>query len=526
MPDVSNHRPVGRQRTGGGAGNSVSTHGPGLGTGPVGKSDGYQARRTGGGGGQSGGGQRSLGGGKGKLILIVVIALVVLLGGGKGLSGLFGGGGDTGVDDTSGSSSGNNGGSSLVSLLGGLGSFSGNSSYSEGWTGSNNTGKLNTSVNSAARAKYTALRGGGTDTVTFMVYLCGTDLESKSGMASNDLKEMAQAALSDKINIIVYTGGCKQWKTSGISNSVNQIYKLENGGLRVLEKNAGSGAMTASATLTDFIKYCNQNYPADRNELILWDHGGGSISGFGYDEKNLASGSMTLSNVAKALKNGGVRFDFIGFDACLMATLETALVLDPYADYLIASEETEPGIGWYYTNWLTALSKNTSLPTVELGKMIADDFVNTCAQRVPGQKATLSVIDLGELAATVGDKLSAFSDATAAQISGSGYAAVSEARANTREFGSSNKIDQIDLVHLALNRSKAYLLGEVRVGAAQRGEPTLPRVERRAYRAAEKNPVAVAHPNALRVNRRLAQERRLPLVAICRHGARATRLSP
>ncbi|MCR5235609.1 MAG: hypothetical protein K6E34_00220 [Lachnospiraceae bacterium] len=36
-------------------------------------------------------------------------------------------------------------------------------------------------------------------------------------------------------------------------------------------------------------------------------------------------------------------FDFIGFDACLMATVETAYMLSPYADYMIASEEFEPG---------------------------------------------------------------------------------------------------------------------------------------------------------------------------------------
>ncbi|MBQ9507562.1 MAG: peptidase C11 [Clostridia bacterium] len=457
MPDTPNNRPVGRQRTGGGQGSSVSTHGQGLGTGPVGKTDGYSARRgqNGGSGGQSsGGGQRSIGGGKGKLIIFVVLAAILLFGGGKGLSGLFGGGNDpapvTSAPTTQ-SSSGNNGGGMLGGLLGSLGSFSGNSSYSSGWTGTNNTGKLNTGVNSAARAKRTVLKGNGEDTVTFMVYLCGTDLESKSGMATNDLVEMARATLSDKINIIVFTGGCRQWKTNGISNSVNQIYRVADGKLQLLEKNMGSSSMTSPANLTAFINYCRQNYPAGRNELILWDHGGGTVSGFGYDEKNASSGSMTLPNIAKAVKDSGMTFDFIGFDACLMATLETALVLEPYADYLIASEETEPGIGWYYTNWLTKLSANTSLPTVELGKLIVDDFVSTCAQKCPGQKATLSVIDLAELAATVGDKLSAFSNATAAQISGSGYTAVSQARANTREFAASNRIDQIDLVHLALN---------------------------------------------------------------------------
>ena len=63
---------------------------------------------------------------------------------------------------------------------------------------------------------------------------------------------------------------------------------------------------------------------------------------------------------SQALTKAGVAFDFIGFDACLMATAENALMLTKHADYLIASEETEPGVGWYYTNWLTSLGKDPS----------------------------------------------------------------------------------------------------------------------------------------------------------------------
>jgi hypothetical protein len=65
------------------------------------------------------------------------------------------------------------------------------------------------------------------------------------------------------------------------------------------------------------------------------------------------------------------------------------------------------------------------------------------------------VIDLAELSETVGDALTRFSDSTAELIAGSGYQAVSEARADTKEFASSNKLDQIDLVHLALNLNTA-----------------------------------------------------------------------
>ncbi|MBR0509200.1 MAG: hypothetical protein IJJ85_03705 [Clostridia bacterium] len=143
--------------------------------------------------------------------------------------------------------------------------------------------------------------------MTLMVYLCGTDLESKSGMATNDLKEMAAASLSDKVNVIIYTGGCKNWKIGGISNTGNQIYQMQKGGqLKLLEKNRGSAAMTRPDTLTDFISYCKQNFPADRNELILWDHGGGTVSGFGYDEREKSAGSMTLPSIANAVKKAGV----------------------------------------------------------------------------------------------------------------------------------------------------------------------------------------------------------------------------
>ena len=157
---------------------------------------------------------------------------------------------------------------------------------------------------------------------------------------------------------------------------------------------------------------------------------------------------MTLAGINQALSDGGVKFDFIGFDACLMATAETALMLDSHADYMIASEETEPGVGWYYTNWLTKLGGNTSMATTDIGKNIVDDFVNVCAQRCRGQKTTLSVIDLAELAATLPDKLSGFSKSVSSLMSAKEYKQVSDARNATREFARSNKIDMVDLADL------------------------------------------------------------------------------
>ena len=354
----------------------------------------------------------------------------------SGLGGLLGG------------SSGSSSGASLTSLLGG---FSGGGSASVGWAREANTGKLDQTVVKGARARYTQIQGNGKDQFTIMVYMCGTDLESKNRMGTNDLVEMANAQLSDNVHVIVYTGGCKQWRTNGISNSVNQIYKVENGSITRLVEDDGKDSLVKPATLTRFIQYCTKNYPANRQALIFWDHGGGSISGYGYDEKNASLGSMGLSGINAALKNAGTKFDFIGFDACLMATLETGLMLNDYADYMIASEETEPGIGWYYTNWLSKLSADSSMPTIEIGKNIVDDFVSECNRRCAGQKTTLSVVDLAELSQTVPASLKSFAAGTSKLLSGSDYKAVSDARSSTREFASSSKIDQVDLVHLCYN---------------------------------------------------------------------------
>lgn len=314
-----------------------------------------------------------------------------------------------------------------------------------------NTGVLNTSVAEEAREKRTVIKGNGQDQVTVMVYMCGTDLESRSGMATSDLQEMAAAKLSDKVNVIVYTGGCTGWKNQAVSSRVNQIYEVKNGGLVCLEKDMGDVSMTKPETLAGFIRWCQEHYPADRRQLIFWDHGGGSVSGYGYDQKYPKSGSMSLAGINQALKDGGTTFDFIGFDACLMATMENALMLSRYGDYMIASEETEPGYGWYYTDWLTKLSENPSMSTLEVGKQIADDFVRFCTQKGQGSNTTLSLVDLAELEKTALEPFAAFSQSASELIRNKEYQTVSDARSKAKEFARSSGIDQVDLVNLAEN---------------------------------------------------------------------------
>ncbi len=330
--------------------------------------------------------------------------------------------------------------------------FSGSgSTYSGSWKLTSNVGKLNTSVASGVRPKRTTIYGNGVDDVTILLFMCGSDLEAQASMGLYDLQEMARATMSDKVNMLVYTGGSTKWHVD-ISTQYNQIYKvLGNGQIDRLVDNAGTGSMVDPNTLLSFIEWGVRNYPANRYGLILWDHGGGSVSGYGYDLKYPNLGSMGLAKIDQALTEAGVEFDFIGFDACLMANTETALMLAEHADYLIASEESEPGIGWYYTDWLNALSRNTSIPTLELGKVIADSFVSRCRKDTPQQNATLSVIDLAEVQDIIPAKLSAFSKSTNSMINGSQYRTVANARGNAQEFARQSYVDLVDLIDMANN---------------------------------------------------------------------------
>ena len=449
---------------------SVKRRGSGLDSTPIHSTGGSSGSRP-------GGGVRAGGGiGIGTIIIILIIAFFMFGGDSSDEyesptsqsqntqdlegQGSFSGGGQ----DISQGTGGFGGMSDIFgSLIGGYAtSPSDYSSYET--SGQQTTAQLDMNVDPSARQKYTSIIGQGADVVTIMVYLCGTDLESRSGMGTADLQEMASATLSDNVNLIVYTGGCKKWKNNVVSSNVNQIFQIKQGGVKTLEKDMGKASMSDPNTLTTFIKYCSTNFPANRNELILWDHGSGSLSGYAYDEKYPQTGSMNLSGIKKAISDSNVKFDFVGFDACLMATVETALMLSDYADYMIASEETEPGVGWYYTNWLTKLSQDTSMPTPEIGKNIVDDFVDMCAKKCPGQKATLSVTDLAEAQATVPEKLNSFSKNTSELIADvNGYMKVSDARNKTKEFAISSKIDQIDFIHFAnlLDTPESHELADV-----------------------------------------------------------------
>ena len=235
---------------------------------------------------------------------------------------------------------------------------------------------------------------------TIFVYLCGSDLESDGGAASSDIEEAFAARGSGQVKVVYQTGGSYFWYQNINENRV-QRYLLEDGDLTLVDEKPEAN-MGAASTLADFLSWGVANYPSERMGLILWDHGSGSINGVCFDEQ-YDYDSLTLGELDHALNQVydqmTDRFEFIGFDACLMSTLETANVLTPYARYMYASQEMEPGSGWDYTSLLNNLAANPDQDGAQLGEKVCREYYDHCADYGFGSQrsATFSIIDLSKI---------------------------------------------------------------------------------------------------------------------------------
>ncbi|MBQ8167316.1 MAG: hypothetical protein IJZ96_09820 [Lachnospiraceae bacterium] len=300
-------------------------------------------------------------------------------------------------------------------------------------------------------------------TKTIMMYVVGSDLESEHDCATSDITEVINSGFDEEnINYIIYTGGTKDWEDPDISDDHNSIFKVENGDLTLL-KQEDKKNMGNSDTLSDFINYAYENYPADMYGLILWNHGGGSFNGYGYDE--VTNDCLSLMEIDNALADtpfsGDNKLDFIGFDACLMATIEVADALSPYANYLFASQEPEPGWGWDYS----FLSKiETDDTPIEIGTYVVDGFIETTSNNFMSYPfsftdITLSVLDLSKVA-DVETALEGMFAVAKDDLTAETYHQYAKLRASTKEiapaYSGEYSYDFVDMMDMADSMSTIY----------------------------------------------------------------------
>lgn len=232
-------------------------------------------------------------------------------------------------------------------------------------------------------------------------YVCGSDLESEHGAATDDLAEMMEVTLPDHVKVIIQTGGASEWQNNTMDASKIQRWLYDSEGMYLIDEQPIAN-MGDPQTLTDFLAYATDNYPADRTAVILWDHGGGSVNGVCADEL-YEFDALELPELYTAFRDvwqpdeSDPALELIGFDACLMATVDVADTFREFAHYMVASEETEPGNGWLYSGWLSALAEDPSMEGDELGKAICDAYYEGCVEEETADLATLSLTDLSKI---------------------------------------------------------------------------------------------------------------------------------
>ncbi len=299
---------------------------------------------------------------------------------------------------------------------------------------------------------------------TLMIYIVGSDLESAHYAASDDIDEILSSSYDEaSMNVLIYTGGCSNWHTSDIPDGENATFLVKDGELELLDSKAESN-MGNPDTLSEFLNYGYENYPAEQYELILWNHGGGAFFGYGYDENT--GDSLTLDELQTAFDNSPFhddnKLEFIGFDACLMGNIETAHALSPYANYLIASQESEPGSGWEYS-FLDDIDSMANGD--EMGTAIVDTYIEETTaylQSMPFSYCTisLSVLDLSKVE-DVETALDALFEQADSDLSANTYPKFSAMRKNSKEIAASysyteGSYDVIDMMDYAKHLKNDY----------------------------------------------------------------------
>lgn len=172
-----------------------------------------------------------------------------------------------------------------------------------------------------------------------------------SQYVSYDLEEMRSAAKDVAVIAFVDQKGAVK----------DGIYALSNDGMFVRvepfnETNSGSG--------TNLCYFVNKYGACDANKkaLILWNHGNAwndtdpyTPKGISYDDQS--RDFLTILELKNALR--GTHWDVLGFDACLMGSVEVLYELKDLADYFLASPGEIPSYGWDY-RFLASISGSDS----------------------------------------------------------------------------------------------------------------------------------------------------------------------
>lgn len=316
----------------------------------------------------------------------------------------------------------------------------------------------------------TSARGGKT---LFAVYMLGSDLEDDisprdgvvdnnptTGAASDDLKEMARGLEKltpeerKNLDLLIAFGGARKQGWKGIKYMdadclLEDVKDQHIGNASCYLKTNPNTNLARAESLKDFLGFLNTIYPAQnygKRLLTLWNHGAAHV-GYGPDKNFLGqAGVMTLENMREGLQAEPKGFDLIGFDACLMGNVDVMRQVHDKTQYMVASEELEPGHGWQYTDLLGFIGQQKNASVQEIGKHMVDSFMTHPDHANSGGK-TLALLNTQTF-----PQFQAALNTVADRLQSGSYKAILEAARKTEQYGKNPRTKTaftMDLYHFS-----------------------------------------------------------------------------
>jgi hypothetical protein len=247
-------------------------------------------------------------------------------------------------------------------------------------------GSGNTPVPPRAAAPARATAKAAPAEWTIMVYQSGRN--NLAWNALRDMNEMERVGSTDKVNVVTQSGRVDRFGAPGEAplswKGVRRYLVVRDNDTSTVTspvvKDLGDTDMGDYRTLADFGRWAKANYPAKRYMLIVWNHGSGwtksagaltTLKGISYDE--VSGNHISTPQLAQALREIG-KVDVYGSDACLMQMVEVAYEIKDSADYIVGSEENEPGDGYPYDAFLAPLTARPEMSPAELARTAVDVF--------------------------------------------------------------------------------------------------------------------------------------------------------
>jgi len=241
---------------------------------------------------------------------------------------------------------------------------------------------------------------------TFLIYMAADN--NLEAAAMDDINEMEYVGSSDEVNIIVQIDRNDGYdRTDGDWTDTRRYLIRQDDNLSAMNstllENLGEKQMNYSATLTDFLVWGVENYPANRTAVILWDHGGGWTKGVLNDRGEY----MKLPDVRRAFAAAYERthhvFEIAGYDACLMGGMETFYQFKDYANYTVGSQKNVPTDGMPYNRFLNDIVRQPGMDTVDFLQEMTRDYANSYrgASPIAVVQSALDVRALPDLVAEI-----------------------------------------------------------------------------------------------------------------------------